>query len=220
MPSPSPLEYGTYYHIFNRGNNSEDIFAEKRNYRFFMARYARYIEPVAYTYAYCLMKNHFHFLLRSKTPQEQRETHGGSQVFRVLEPSRQFGNLFNGYAKAFNKLYGRTGGLFQHPFRRIEVEEETHLMQLVIYMHRNPQAHGFVDDFRDWPFSSYQAIVSSAATHLQRDTVLEWFGGREGFLEGHVFTPRDPKGFKAAIKDSGSSFCPECFEEQVGCENL
>ena len=214
MPSPSPLEYGTYYHIFNRGNNGEDIFAEERNYRFFMQRYAKYIEPIAYTYAYCLMKNHFHFLLRIKTPKEQRGTHDISQVFRVLEPSQQFSNLFSSYAKAFNKLYGRTGSLFQHPFHRIEVEEETYLMQLIIYVHQNPQRHGFVDNFRDWPFSSYQAIVSSTATRLQRDEVLEWFGGREGFLEGHDLTaPRDPKGFEAAIKDSGSSFCLECFEE-------
>lgn len=44
---------------------------EKRNYRFFPERYVKYIEPVAFTYAYCLMKNHLHLLIRTKTPEEQ-----------------------------------------------------------------------------------------------------------------------------------------------------
>jgi hypothetical protein len=67
MPGPASLEYGAYYHIYNRGINGENVFREKRNYRFFLQRYAKYVEPVAFTYAYCLMKNHFHFLIRTKT---------------------------------------------------------------------------------------------------------------------------------------------------------
>ncbi|MCG2769658.1 MAG: hypothetical protein L6435_14965 [Anaerolineae bacterium] len=127
MPSPPPLQMGYYYHIFNRGNNGEDIFREKRNYLFFMQRYAQYIEPIAYTYAYCLLRNHFHFLVRTRMPEEQEayqrtlKTLKVSEI-KVLEPSRQFSRLFNSYAKAFNKMYDRTGSLFEHPFHRIEVD--------------------------------------------------------------------------------------------------
>lgn len=185
MPSLSPLEYGVYYHIYNRGTNGENVFVERRNYRFFLQRYAKYIEPVAFTYAYCLLKNHFHFLIKTKTPEEQRETLKVSETFRVLEPSQQFANLFNSYAKAFNRTYGRTGSLFEHPFHRIEVATDAYFAHLITYIHQNPQLHGFVDDFRDWPFSSYQAIVSHQTTRVQRDATLEWFGGRVGFLDCH-----------------------------------
>jgi putative transposase len=184
MPSPAPLQYGLYYHIFNRGTNGEDVFTEKRNYLFFMQRYAKYIEPVAFTYAYCLLKNHFHILVRIKTPEEQ-QTLKVSET-KVLEPSRQFSHLFNAYAKAFNKLYGRTGSLFEHPFHRIEVETDAHFQSLVVYIHQNPQKHGFVDDSRTWPYSSYQALLSRQPTRVQRDAVLEWFGGLDSVLLSHT----------------------------------
>ncbi len=73
MPSPPPLEYNCYYHIFNRGNNRENIFKEERNYRYFLKLYAKYIEPVADTFAYCLLPNHFHLLVRTKTVEELQE---------------------------------------------------------------------------------------------------------------------------------------------------
>ena len=57
---------GHYYHIYNRGNNREDIFIQERNYRYFLRLYAKHIEPMADTYAYCLLRNHFHFLVRIK----------------------------------------------------------------------------------------------------------------------------------------------------------
>jgi len=69
MPSPPPLHMGVYYHIFNRGNGGERIFRQKRNYLFFMERYATYVEPVACTHAYSLLRNHFHFLVRTRTPE-------------------------------------------------------------------------------------------------------------------------------------------------------
>ena len=99
----------TYYHIYNRGNNREDIFREPRNYRYFLRLYARHAGPVCDTFVYCLLRNHFHLLVRIK------DDDGANRA------SQCFGNLFNAYAKAINKAYGRTGALFQRPFGRIEV---------------------------------------------------------------------------------------------------
>jgi len=53
VPSPLPLEQGRYYHIYNRGTNGENLFRGKRNYRYFLQRAIRYIEPIAETFAYC-----------------------------------------------------------------------------------------------------------------------------------------------------------------------
>ena len=66
MLTPVALQPGEYYHIYNRGNNGETLFREQRNYPYFLKLYTKYIEPVAETYAYCLLKNHFHFLVRIK----------------------------------------------------------------------------------------------------------------------------------------------------------
>jgi putative transposase len=200
MPSPAPLQYGIYYHIFNRGTNGEDVFTEKRNYLFFMQRYAKYIEPIAFTYACCLLRNHFHFVVRIKTPEEQ-QTLKVSETFRVLEPSRQFSHLFNAYAKAFNKLYGRTGSLFEHPFHRIEVETDAHFQSLVVYIHQNPQKHGFVDDFRTWPYSSYRALTLQQPTRIQREAVLERFGGLDSFWELHTSDVQEDANWTIMLED-------------------
>ena len=102
-----------------------------------------------------------------------------------MNPSQQFGNLFNAYAKAINKAYQRTGSLFQSPFGRVPVASDAHWIRLITYIHQNPQKHRFVDDFGDWPYSSYHAFLSQAATRLKRDEVLAWFGGPAAFQVLH-----------------------------------
>lgn len=147
MPRPAALQKGCYYHIHNRGNNRQDVFIEERNYAYFMELYSRYIAPVAKTYTYCLLKNHFHFLVYLKT-EEQLKIFRVSETRKVSSPDQQFGHLFNAYTKAINKAYIRTGSLFQKPFRRIQVTAQAHLIHLVAYIHLNPQKHGLIDDYR------------------------------------------------------------------------
>ena len=179
MSNPIPLQYGKYYHVYNRGNNRENIFVEERNYRYFLQLYAKHVAPVADTYAYCLLRNHFHFLLHIK------DLTGLADLSGLKKPSQYLSNLFNAYTKAFNKAYNRTGALFQRPFGRVEITSDAHFMWLVIYIHQNPQKHGFVDDFRTWPYSSYHTLLSTKLTRLKRDDVLTWFGGVEAFGISH-----------------------------------
>ena len=181
MPKPIRLQYGKYSHIFNRGNNREDFFVEERNYSYFLKLYAKHVMPVADTYVFCLLRNHFHFLVRIKAVDEQELTG------LPRKPSQHFSNLFNAYAKAFNKAYHRTGSLFQRLFGRIEVTSDAYLVHLVTHIHQNPQKHGFVDDFRTWPYSSYQPLLSAKATRLRRDDVLAWFQGADQFEDVHRF---------------------------------
>ena len=88
MPQPVPLQYGKYYHIFTRGNNREDIFLEERNYRHFLQLYAKHIMPIADTYAYCLLRNHFHLLVRIKDltgfPEPVRSFGRSSEFFKFI----------------------------------------------------------------------------------------------------------------------------------------
>ena len=188
MFRPESLKFGQPYHIYNRGNNREMLFREERNYPYFLSLFVKHVDPVVDTYAYCLLPNHFHLLVRVKTVEKQTEAEIGpvSKTGSILkEPSRQFNNLFIAYSKAFNKAFQRTGALFESPFRRKMVEDDRYFTTLVVYIHCNPQNHGLVTDFREWPYSSYEAIVTDEPTIVQRDAVLEWFNGRSWFEESH-----------------------------------
>ena len=99
--------------------------------------------------------------------------------------SQHFSNLFNAYTKAINKAYGRTGSLFEERFERIEVSSSDHFIKLIHYIHFNPQKHRFVDDFRMWPWSSYQAIASSSKTNLNRTEVIKWFSDEDHYEAYH-----------------------------------
>ncbi|WP_129678163.1 transposase [Candidatus Chloroploca sp. Khr17] len=180
MSKPPQLQPGSYYHIYHRGNNREHIFREERNYRYFLDLYTRHIHPIADTFAYCLMRNHLHLLVRMKAapPPDQ-------QASKLFKPSQSFANLFNAYAKAINKAYGRSGSLFQERFGRIEVTTERYLSTLVVYIHRNPQKHGFVTHYSEWPWSSYHTLCGHQETKLDRASVLSWFGGQSQFIAFH-----------------------------------
>jgi hypothetical protein len=117
---------------------------------------------------------------------------------KPLNPSQQFSNLFNAYTKSINLGYGRMGNLFQRPFGRIQVTTDEYFAQLIHYIHFNPQKHGFVADFRDYPYSSYGSLCSIKPTHLKRDEVMERFNGKRGFEMLHQ-TAVDEKRIAALI---------------------
>ncbi len=201
MTSPTPLLFDTYYHIYNRGTNRENIFVQERNYEHFLKLYGKYIAPVADTFAYCLLRNHFHVLVRIKPEEEIVQTL--NETLKVSQkplgsvgvgyPSKRFSDFFNAYAKAINAAYGRTGSLFQHPFGRVPITTDRQFWNVIAYIHQNPQKHHFVEDFREWKHSSYGTLLADKPTRLQRATVLDWFGGKEGYLKRHEEWVTDAK---------------------------
>jgi len=172
------LQCDQYYHIFNRGNNRETLFRHEGNYHYFLGLYTKHIHLVADTFAYCLLSNHFHLLVQVKSGDD-------FLLGKVSSPSQRFGNLFNAYTKAINKIYRRTGNLFEKPFHRKLVTNEDYFRHLVTYIHYNPQKHGLIDDFRLWPFSSYSDLLSNQPTPLKREEVLASFGDLETFIQQH-----------------------------------
>lgn len=158
MTSPPPLLYSTYYHIYNRGVNGENLFIEERNYDLFLKLYEKHLSPVTDLFAYCMLRNHFHISLRIKSEEEILDTKKTLRVSRTNgrragqlhpvnlddSPSRkplgsqyvsdQFSNFFNAYAKTINKTYGRTGSLFQHPFGRVPITTDHQFWNVIAYM--------------------------------------------------------------------------------------
>lgn len=215
-----PLTYGTFFHIYNRGNNGENIFIQERNYVYFMELWWKHISPIGETWAYGLLRNHFHAAVWIKdispdltglikkpscqNPRENKESSSsdssedlsGLKNSKFKEPSQYFSNFFNAYARGVNIATQRTGALFERPFNRIPIDTESYLMRLIVYIHQNPQKHQFVTDFRDWNYSSYHDLVSNNSTRLQREKVHQLYGGREDFIRIHQeIQPLDLTGF-------------------------
>ncbi len=172
------FEEGQYYHVYNRGNNKENIFIEEKNYNYFLEKVKKYILPIADIYVYCLLKNHFHIVLRikdkDKLPEKFKE--------KIHLP---FSNLFNSYSKSINKAYNRTGSLFQEHLQRNRIENETYLKQLIVYVHLNPVKHKFSNDFDSYLHSSYRSYLSDKLSNIDREFVLELFEGLENFKFYH-----------------------------------
>lgn len=187
MQQTEPLTYGNYYHIYNRGIDSCNLFRETDNYEYFMSLFDKYISPVADTFAWVLMPNHFHFLVRLK---EEGEIELPATPDRAQNPVRgnaslQFSKLFNSYAQAFNKRTGRHGSLFERPFKRKLIDSEEYLRQVILYIHNNPVHHGFCSHPMEYPWSSYLTCVSIKPTKLHREQVIGWFDNRANFKYLH-----------------------------------
>ncbi len=176
-----PLLPDHHYHIYNHANGNDNLFKVEANYYFFIEKYVKYILPIADTFAYCLLPNHFHFFIR---------IHSNSPVFENSEDiseycSQQFSNLFNGYTQAYNKRYERKGSLFIPRFRRKSVNTPDYFIQLIKYIHLNPVHHGFVMQPDDWKFSSYHSYLFNKTSKVNYKEGLEWFGDRNNFMNVH-----------------------------------
>lgn len=196
------LQPNSSYHIFNHANGFENIFTEDENYRFFIEKYQQYILPIAETYAYCLLPNHFHLVVRIRRREVLEEVFRNFkstnfskvQNFGKVEVtdnmieyyiSKQFANLFSCYTQSFNKVNKRRGSLFLKNFRREPIKNKAYFMNAVIYTHRNPVHHAFCDRYTDWSYTSFCEIKERNSQIIEVDKLLRMFGGRDSFIDLH-----------------------------------
>lgn len=190
MQQNEQLEYGQYYHLYNHAVGGLDLFKKHENYDYFLNLYDKHIYPIAETYAWVLMKNHFHFLVRIRSVDEVvlnlNLNLTGFENLSGLKPLHQhFSNLFNAYTKAYNKYFETRGALFERPFRRKRIDNERYLKQLILYIHNNPVHHGFCKHPLEYPWSSYLTFINNNPTKLMRDEVVELFENKENYLNAH-----------------------------------
>lgn len=163
------FETGEWYHLFTRGNGKMEIFRDRQDYFVFLQRFSMALgsdvtpssraplesqgaplrNPIRVTPfdpgtfsvgAYCLMPNHFHFLI-----QQNGE----------IPISKLFLRLLTSYSMYFNRKYEHVGHVFQDRFKAVHIEGDTQLKHVSAYIHQNPKVAGLVRDLSKWQYSSY-----------------------------------------------------------------
>lgn len=172
-----------FYHIYNRGNNGENIFYKPDNYDYFLRKFDFYLSKYLEVYAFCLMPNHFYFLVRVKDFANLEAVPSIEGMASLI--AEQFRKLFIGHAMAINRQEKRRGNLFQRPFKRKLIDDPGYLFRLVRYIHSNPVHHDFVDNIESWAYSSYLKILDPMKSKLKKKEVLDFFSGREKYIEQH-----------------------------------
>jgi putative transposase len=193
-----PLVTGEYYHVYNRGVAYQPIFNKTRDYERMLQgiQYYQYNNvPIRFSkvlqrqqkerdeifftlqkqndkivdiVAYCLMPNHFHFLIK------QNVDDGLSRFLRLM---------INSYVKYFNTKYKRAGTLFQGMFKVVHIETEDQLLHLSRYIHLNPVVAYLVKDkdFMSYPWSSHQEYLSNKATISNPQVILDHFSKKQSY---------------------------------------
>lgn len=98
---------------------------------------------------------------------------------------RQFSNWLNGYVKAFNKMYKRSGALFMDYMKRSEAGKKSDVTNFIFYIHKNAVHHGLTKCIGKWEFDSYTSLVENKPSFLKTGAMMQWFGSRTAFIEFH-----------------------------------
>ncbi len=190
----SLLEPDAHYHIYNRANGNDKLFINKENYFIFLKKYIEFISPICDTFSYCLMPNHFHFLVKIKSEEILRPIYNPNLLF--LKPkdinssndsdlkkflSKKFSNLFSSYTQYFNLKNERKGSLFMKNFKRKKVNNSNYLFKLIHYIHFNPVEAGITNNPYDYEYSSLSKLISNETSILNRKEVISWFDNLENF---------------------------------------
>ncbi len=145
MPRTARIKSSTgIYHIITRGINQQNIFASDDDYERFLNTLIRYCrKSKCEIYAYCLMDNHIHLLLRE----------GQEPIATTMK------KIGTSYVYYYNWQYNRKGHLFQDRYKSEPVEDDAYFLTVLRYIHQNPLKAGITDDLASYPYSSYTEYI-------------------------------------------------------------
>ncbi len=160
---------GNFYHIYNRGCNKEKIFFCSENYEYLIRRMKKSHKKYSVNIiSFCLMPNHFHFLLQQESDVPL------SEWLRVL---------FSGYTLAVNKQQNRTGTLFEGKSKKRLINKEEYLQHLLYYIHFNPVKAGLVSSSEKWKFSNYLECIGKRVDYPFDELLInDLFGSKEEYM--------------------------------------
>ena len=159
---PRVVIEGGLYHVYNRVSSGEHIFADPEEAMEFIEIVRDVKKRDGWTvFAWCVMSNHIHLVLRTSSVPLWRGMHG----------------IQNRFSRGFNRRFGRTGGLWQGRYKAEYVEDQSYLDRLVLYVHLNPVKGGLVDDPAEYPFGGHREVKREIRNPLvDIDEMLLRFG--------------------------------------------
>ena len=196
-----PFEEEKFLHIICKSVGGVRLFRNDEHRLYFLNKYSQYTNGYLDTYSYILLDNHVHLLVKCKSlsslisflkekPKKELKSHQQKFLLNEIEFKTacelQLKDFFIAYAMAFNKSVKRAGGLFAKPFKRIEIKDDSHLINAIIYIHTNVVKHQITKNFKNYKWSSFSTIISDKSTLLKRKEILELFNGKEEFIKVHT----------------------------------
>ena len=174
MPRQARLDApGVLHHVMGRGIEGTKVFRNQGDRNDFLERMGGLCDAGAWVvYAWALMPNHFHLLVRS------------------AKESLPFGmrRLLTGYVVNFNRRHKRLGHLFQNRYKSIICEDDPYLLELTRYIHLNPLRAGIVESLEElssYPWTGHSAIMGKVKRPWQdTEAVLSYFGRKKGEAAG------------------------------------
>lgn len=170
------------YHVYNQGNNKEIIFHERADYLIFLSLSKKLFTPVCEILSYCIMPNHFHFMIYSDDRCISLQQ-GGITIDTITNSVRK---LLSGYARIYNKKYNHSGSVFRQKTKakcltnpEIEVSLAysitDYLYTCFHYIHQNPLKAALVTKIEDWEFSSFKDYANISNGNLINKRLAEEF---------------------------------------------
>jgi len=135
-----------FYHLYNRGNNKQTIFFNRGNYLHFLRKIRKYVRPHVQILSYCLMPNHFHFLIFS------------NNNFSSEKFSEDIRIMLSSYTQGINNQENRSGSLFRQNTKAKNIlgsRSYRPVLRCFYYIHQNPVKANLVSNLEDWEFSSF-----------------------------------------------------------------
>ena len=174
MPKRRIFYKSSYYHIYGRGVNKMPIFRDMKDYRRFSQRLSTYKKQTGdRLIQYCLMPNHYHFILRAKS---------SNSIPKLM------GRLLLAYSRYHNTKYYRSGHVFEGRYKSINIDTTRYLIWVSRYIHRNPLELDGINTYNliEYPWSSLAKFCRkrgrSPVKILPYD-VLKYFRNESEYLE-------------------------------------
>jgi putative transposase len=182
-----------FYHVFNRGSRSEEIFFSDANYEYFLRLIAKNASThLIFIVAYCLRPNHYHLVLQQKE---------NGSISKFIQ------SVMTSYVQAINKKYDTSGTLFQGKTKSKLIDSDEYVLQVIRYIHLNPVKAELVQTPRDWPYSDYNKWIKPSPTGISnrrgalRDTYFANAKDFQQFVEEYQIEQQNNKLEKFLFKE-------------------
>ena len=154
----------SYFHVVNHAIDGRELFYDEGDYKIYLSFFKEALTPAVTVIAYCLMPNHFHFLLRQNFP---------DAISALFEKAHKR------YARYYNSKHGFKGRIFRTQLNHRETMEDTYILNACAYIHANPVQANLVNFPENWEFSNFREYL-----HLRHGTLWS-----QQFLQDYIGNP-------------------------------